>query len=131
MNNAIRLCRDVVDIERSEEAARRFRNEHAVRDLCEKHCEPDCGSEAPQEAEVQHPKCNYVVHMSYPAELFFESNVVEEMIQRVAGPSYATTQEYDKRAHTWHGRSEVDACKMVDQLKALPVEGSYVEYREI
>ena len=90
----------------------------------------------PKEAQnsptpLQTAKCNCVVHMSYPAELFYSWSEVDAEIQRVAGPSYATTLSQGKREHSWYGRSETEARKLVDQLKALGVDGSEVEFREI
>ena len=74
-------------------------------------------------------KRKYIVSMTYPADLFFGSNVEAEIV-KAAGHSGGSGMGFGERDHSWYDLSESQAVAKTKKLDALKIEGGNVEYRE-
>ncbi len=72
-------------------------------------------------------KSNYIVTMSYPSDLFFDSNI-ERRIVRAAGRSGGSGMGLGRRDHSWYNLNKTQAIAKKAKLAALKV--GEVEYRE-
>ncbi len=74
-------------------------------------------------------KRNFTVTMEYPADLFFSTDV-ESKIRDAAGYSSGSGMGFGKRDHSWADLTEDEAWALKDELDALKVAGSNVDYYE-
>jgi hypothetical protein len=72
---------------------------------------------------------NHIVTMSYPSDLFFNSDV-ESRISKAAGYSGASGMGFGERDHSWYDLTEKQANAKVAKLTALKVEGARVDSYE-
>lgn len=72
---------------------------------------------------------NYIVLMSYPSDLFFNSDV-ESRIVKAAGHSGGSGMGFGERDHSWYNLTEKQADAKAAKLNALNVEGGRVDSYE-
>ena len=77
---------------------------------------------------------NYIVDLSYPADLFFSvdhgaADHPDRRIVKVAGYSGASGMGFGERDHSWYDLTEAGAEKLKGELEALEIAGCRVNTR--